>query len=148
MKVCSKCGQNKPFSEYFVRDKTTGRLHAQCKGCYKNSRKNFYAEHYAKYRALYLNRAKVRRERLRTEFRTKMLEYLSSKSCQECGEADIRVLELDHLDPKMKSFNISQAVKLGHSWATVLTEVDKCQVLCANCHKRRTAQQFNWYKAQ
>ena len=76
-----------------------------------------------------------------------MLEYLSDKSCADCGESDIRVLELDHLDPTTKVFSISQAVKLGHSWNSVMNEINKCQILCANCHKKRTAQQFGWYKA-
>jgi len=76
-----------------------------------------------------------------------MFEYMSTKACANCGEVDIRVLELDHLNPQTKRFTISQAVKLGYGWDDVLTEIKKCQVLCANCHKKRTAQQFNWYKA-
>lgn len=148
MKQCSKCSEYKDLSEYFIRDKESGRLHAQCKQCYKTHRQTFYAEHYAKYKSLYQNRASERRTRLRSEFRTNMLAYLSNKTCIVCGESDIRVLELDHLDPSAKNFTISQAVKLGRSWEEVLLEIKKCQVLCANCHKRRTAQQFGWYKAE
>ncbi len=148
MKKCSKCGVYKVLSDYFVRDKETGRLHAQCKECYRTHRQTFYAEHYAKYKLLYQRRANDRRIRMRNEFRTNMLAYLSNQQCVLCAESDIRVLELDHLDPTTKAFNISQAVKLGRSWQEVLNEIKKCQVLCANCHKRRTAQQFGWYKAE
>lgn len=76
-----------------------------------------------------------------------MLEFMTGKSCVDCGEDDIRVLELDHIVPSKKKFNISQAVTLGFSWEDVLLEIKKCRILCANCHKKRTAQQFNWYKA-
>jgi len=147
MKTCSKCGETKPLTDFFVKDKKTGRLHAQCKACYKLHRQSFYKDHYAKYKPLYLARAKVRREKLRLEFHTNMLAYLSNKCCVDCGENDIRVLELDHIDPSSKRFNISQAVRLGFSWNDVLAEIKKCRILCANCHKKRTAQQFDWYKA-
>jgi hypothetical protein len=147
MKTCTKCLAEKPESEYFVKDKNSGRLHAQCKFCYKEHRQSYQADHYAKYKDAYLLRAKLRRERLRAEFRMNMLKYMSGKACVECGEADIRVLEFDHLDPESKLFSVSQAVKLGYSWAQVLAEIKKCRMLCANCHKRRTAKQFNWYKS-
>lgn len=146
MKTCTKCGALKDESEYFVKDSRTGRLHAQCKLCYKEHRQGYYAQHYAKYKTAYLLRAKVRRTQLRNEFRSNMLEYLADKACSICGEADIRVLELDHLRPAEKHFSISQAVRLGYTWKEVLEEVKKCRVLCANCHKRHTAEQQDWYK--
>jgi 5-methylcytosine-specific restriction endonuclease McrA len=146
-KTCTKCGEDKLLSDYFVRDKKTGRMHAQCKECYKTHRQSYYTAHYQKYRQDYLERAKKSRNRLKTIFRTNMIAYLIDKSCVECGEHDARVLEFDHVDPSQKKFMISQAVKLGYAWKDVLQELKKCQVLCANCHKRRTATQFGWYKA-
>ncbi len=147
MKICTKCLAEKSESEYFVKDKKSGRLHAQCKLCYKEHRQSYYAHHYEKYKESYLLRAKAHREKLRAEFRSNMLQYMSDKACIDCDEADIRVLELDHIDPKSKLFNVSQAVKLGHTWKEVVAEIKKCRILCANCHKRRTAKQFNWYKS-
>ena len=75
-----------------------------------------------------------------------MLQLLQNRCCVDCGEKDIVVLEFDHLNPALKSFEISQAVRLGHSWSETLKEINKCEVVCANCHKKRTAKQFNWYK--
>lgn len=147
MPVCSKCSKEKRHEDFFLRDKKTGRYHAQCKACYKEHRQTYYANHYLKYKDSYLLRARTRRERLRTIFRANMLEFMSGKGCLDCGENDIRVLELDHISPENKSFSVSQAVKLGYSWDEVLVEIEKCQILCANCHKRRTAQQYQWYKA-
>ena len=145
-KVCSKCGIDKLLTNYYVKDSRSNRLHAQCKECYKEHRKTFYADHYAKYRELYRARANARRERLRKEFRENMLKYLRISECAICAEDDIRVLEFDHINPEEKSFSISQAVKLGRSWSEVEAEIKKCRVLCANCHKKHTASQANWYK--
>lgn len=146
VKICTKCFIEKPEADFFIKDKQSGRLHAQCKACYKAHRVSYYSAHYSKYHAEYLNRAKARREMLRNEFRRNMLEYLKKQACTICGESDIRVLEFDHLNPSEKSFNVSQAVRLGIKWSEVLLELEKCRVLCANCHKRHTASQAGWYK--
>ena len=148
MRTCTKCRIAKLESNFFIRDKTTGRLHSQCKLCYKEQRKINYAKHYAKYRQQYLVRAKIRRDLVRNEFHVNMLDYLSTKACIICGENDIRVLEFDHLDPQDKQFTISQAVRLGRNWQEILIEMAKCQVLCSNCHKKRTATQYKWYKSE
>lgn len=147
MKRCSKCRQEKDNSEFFMKNSATGRLHAQCKSCYRAQRKKTHAAHYAKNRDAYLLRAKRRRDELRRTFRENMLALLKNRECALCGENDIRVLEFDHLSPKSKGFSISQAVKLGHSWDVVIKEINKCQILCANCHKKRTAEQIGWYKS-
>lgn len=146
MKTCSKCGLSKAESEFFVKDKLRGRLHAQCKTCYQLHRQTYYKTHYTKYRESYLQRARARREKVRNTFHQNLLDYLANKACAECGENDIRVLEFDHLDPREKVFSVSQATKFGYSWEQTLAEIQKCRILCANCHKRRTASQFNWYK--
>lgn len=146
MRICTKCTIEKSETDFFVKDKVSGRLHAQCKECYKEHRKTFYAEHYEKYKPIYRKRAQARREMLRTEFREGILTYLTNKSCVICGESDIRTLEFDHLNPSEKLFSISQAVKLGYRWPKVIEEIKKCRILCANCHKKHTAMQSNWYK--
>jgi 5-methylcytosine-specific restriction endonuclease McrA len=145
MKVCSRCKIRKPESDFFVRDKNTGRRHAECKACYTERRKDFYHEHYRRYGDLYRQRAKARREKVRAELQTNLLKYLSDKRCVKCGENDPVVLEFDHLRPAEKSFGIARAISNGMKWSTILEEIKKCQILCANCHKRKTAQEFNWY---
>lgn len=147
MKVCSKCGITKNETEYFVKDSKTGRLHAQCKLCYKEHRKTYYATHYKKYGDIYRERAKMRRTKIKRELQLKLISYLKNKKCVTCGESDIRVLEFDHINTATKAFGISTAIRNGLEWSRILDEIAKCQVLCANCHKKRTAEQFGWFKA-
>jgi len=147
MKKCTKCNKEKSLTDFFVKDKNTGRLHAQCKKCYQLHRQTYHAQHYRKYKDQYLLRAKLRREKLRQEFRTNITQYLSDKTCVLCGENDIRTFEFDHMDPHNKKFSVSQGVRLGYSWEDILLEIKKCRILCANCHKKHTADQFGWYKS-
>lgn len=145
-KKCTKCGEIKPGNQFFVRNKSTGRLHAQCKICYQIHRLNYQRAHYEKYKDAYKTRAKAYRDKKRQEFRDQIYGFLINQSCNDCGESDIRVLEFDHLDKDKKAFSISQAFKLGKKPEEIDAEIKKCQILCANCHKKRTAKQFNWYK--
>jgi hypothetical protein len=93
-------------------------------------------EHYRANREKYIA-AEARRKRARVEERMRYLvDYLRSHPCVDCGEADPLVLEFDHLAGKR--FAISQGFS-GRNWQSVLDEIAKCDVVCANCHRRRTA---------
>lgn len=64
-------------------------------------------------------------------------EYKVQKGCSRCGyNKDPRALDLDHVSG-IKKAGISQLVA-NNSWETVLEELKKCVVLCANCHRAKT----------
>jgi len=144
-KVCSKCETEKSLDEFFFRNKKTGRRHAQCKGCYNNGRN--YKEHYEKYKEEYKERANDRIKTLLQENRGNMIDYLKKHSCVDCGETRIVVLEFDHLDRDKKEYGIAKMMK-HFTWDKIQKEMNKCEVVCANCHRVRTAKQFNWYKLE
>lgn len=69
---------------------------------------------------------------------------LNGAKCMDCGEADPVVLDFDHRDPSKKSFNITLAARSKGAKA-VLAEIELCDIVCKNCHARRTAKMFgNW----
>jgi len=69
--------------------------------------------------------------------------YLLCHPCVDCGEPDPVVLEFDHVRG-VKAFTIGQDA--GHVGRDLLIEeIKKCDVRCANCHRRRTAVQLGWY---
>lgn len=82
----------------------------------------------------------------RKKLRGIVLEYLDTHPCVVCGELDPIVLEFDHLDPSTKYGSIADLVGRTHGEATIRREIEKCQVLCANCHRRKTAKQLGYYK--
>ena len=71
------------------------------------------------------------------------MTYLSENPCVDCSEADIVVLQFDHLYDK--KFNVAQMV-FSHGLEKLQEEVTKCEVRCANCHTRKTARDFGWTK--
>lgn len=67
-----------------------------------------------------------------------VLEHLASHPCIDCGLGDPVVLEFDHVRGRKRG-DVSVLVGNGCSEATVLAEIAKCEVRCANCHRRQTA---------
>ena len=56
--------------------------------------------------------------------------------CIKCGESDPIVLDFHHRDKKQKKFQLIGSNCYSRSKASILTEINKCDVLCANCHRR------------
>lgn len=69
------------------------------------------------------------RERLK-----KRIIYVMGDKCQCCGYSKCQsALELHHVNPKEKSFTVSNNTNRG--WETVVQEIKKCTLVCANCHR-------------
>lgn len=71
--------------------------------------------------------------------------YLLEHPCIGCGESNPIALEFDHRDDSDKTIEVSKMVNLGYSIENIKNEIAKCDVRCANCHRIRTAKQYNWY---
>ena len=74
-------------------------------------------------------------KRRRRDNLQRVLDYLKTHPCVDCGEDDPIVLEFDHLRDKVANISAMR----GHPWWKMLLEIAKCEVVCANCHRRRTA---------
>lgn len=66
--------------------------------------------------------------------RQRLLDYLGGK-CAKCGSRER--LEFDHINPELKTVNISHNV----TFAAMQVELDKCQLLCNNCHRQKSKEE-------
>lgn len=73
-----------------------------------------------------------------------MIDYLTFHPCVDCGESNIIVLQFDHLRDKRNM--VSYLVSESYSMKRVLDEIAKCEVVCANCHLKRTAERQGNYR--
>lgn len=137
------CHEDKPESAFALRSRATGELQSHCRACHAAYRRG----HYLADRAAYIAREVARVDGYRKQNRALILEYLSTHPCVECGESDPIVLDFDHRDPSAKRLDVSRLANRKR-WPQVLAETEKCDVRCASCHRRRTAQQFNWRRAR
>ena len=141
MKCCAKCQKNKPLSEFAFKNKRKGWLVSYCKEC----NRSYQRDHYKNHRLDYHTKRKEWRAKFRTEIRKKIIEYFLAHPCVDCGEKDYAVLEFDHVRGEKKS-NVASLIGNDTSWLVIKQEIDKCEIRCANCHKRKSAKQFGWYK--
>ena len=76
--------------------------------------------------------------RFRPGNRAALREWLDDQErtlrCQLCGFADYRALQFHHQDSQEKHANVADMIRSGLSRQSILREVAKCIVLCANCH--------------
>lgn len=81
---------------------------------------------------------KAHKEAVYTRFMEFVTEYFMHHPCEDCGIADPIVLDFDHVRGD-KRHNVSKLAKDGYSWEAIMAEIAKCDVVCSNCHRRRTA---------
>ena len=99
--------------------------------------------HYAKHREKVIAKAKLYSKAAKSRVRAFINAHLVANPCVDCGEADIVVLEFDHIGDD-KKFNISDATRHGYGMDKVIAEIAKCEVRCANCHRKKTYERGGW----
>lgn len=151
MKTCTKCLVIKDLSDFPVRNKRTGRLHTNCFLCIKKAarqwaennraRKSKYAQEY--YRK---NEGATRRQKTWGSRHLGIRDWLialKSNPCFDCGKSfHFSVMDLDHVRGT-KLFAISSMHGRAISDDDFLSEIQKCDLVCSNCHRLRTWRRNN-----
>jgi hypothetical protein len=135
-KLCSRCKSEKTYDDFQSRESKNGyRVNSWCKVCHgehqKIAREPKKKESNRRIQELRAIRREVVRELI--------VEHLKQNPCLKCGQTNILCLDFDHRQPNLKSFCISQAVNLVPSIKRLKDEIAKCDILCANCHRIKTA---------
>lgn len=139
MKICRRCNETKLVTDFNFKIKEKGILQSYCKNCTRL----YIQSHYKNNRQYYLLKARKRNKKLKLVIQKYLWGYLLNHHCLDCGEKDPIVLEFDHM--KMKLMAVSKLISYGSIYK-IQQEVKKCEVRCANCHRRKTALQYSWYK--
>jgi hypothetical protein len=126
LKVCSGCSAEKPLSDFpSDKSKSDGR-HSRCKECHKK-----------RYRTL--DRAVINarftpwsREQRRSNKKL-AVEFMGGK-CSRCGIVGPAVIyDFHHIDPTTKKANVGRL--MSNSFANIKIELEKCSMVCFNCHR-------------
>jgi hypothetical protein len=71
----------------------------------------------------------------RKNLKQRALALFGSKCCICAYDRCSAALEFHHLDPSKKDFSISQAYANPKKWETIVAELEKCILVCSNCHR-------------
>lgn len=119
MRICKSCDQELPLTEFYKNGPSTGGRLLRCKKCVVKR----YAESVSR---------RAKRDRLYFQ------QIKLARGCADCGfRGHPAALEFDHLPGAVKLYRI--AAMAGLKRELVDAEIAKCEVVCANCHRVRTA---------
>ena len=139
-KTCTLC-HRRLNAKFFNKHSTRADgLQSACRECNKAKSRVYYRSNSDKHKVSVL----ANKQRRIKENQVRLADYLYSHPCVDCGEADLVVLEFDHVKGQ-KAGDVCSMMQAGCSWTTILSEINKCDVRCANCHRRRTARAEGYY---
>jgi hypothetical protein len=120
-RICGGCRRRRELTEFH-------RQQSWCKQC--------RAEYIRDRGELHRRQTRAARDRRRAVARGHVLGLLTKARCADCGLADPLVLEFDHIGNK--TAGVSFLVREGYRLARIKAEIACCEIVCANCHRRRT----------
>lgn len=127
-KLCSKCGETKLLTEFNKSSKRKDGVQVWCRPCTKSVNNEKYATDHT-------HRSRIRKNNEKEVQKCKdlLLEF-KSVGCTLCPEKEPVALDLHHLDEETKDANVSDLMRRGTK--KLIAEMNKCVVLCANCHRK------------
>lgn len=140
-KICTKCTKEKSLEDFNFKNKTKGIKQAQCKEC----QSIYFKKHYSKNVEKYCKRARTSNPAAKKRNREFIISYLLEHSCVDCEETDIVVLDFDHVIGEKRE-TVSTMARSPYSIKSIKEEIGKCEIRCANCHRRRHSKENGFYK--
>lgn len=133
MKICTTCKVEKEKIEFNKNKSRKDGLNNICRSCSNLRSRKYYTENTDHHRRVVSKRKKIVRENNQEKF----LSFIKEQKCTDCGTTDYRVFEFDHINDD-KFANVSLLLNTGYSWNIIQEEMNKCEIVCANCHRIRT----------
>ena len=144
MRRCCVCKEEKELDEFRIKkyNKSGEPIYqAICIDC----NKEYQREHYRRNKKLYKAKAREYDKKYKIAVYEFLLEFCRG-GCEYCDEREFACLQFNHLEPEVKDFNIAMMISNKMPLQRIREEIEKCEVVCANCHMKITAEQFGWYK--
>lgn len=129
MKFCGQCKTDKSEDEFNKNKSRKDGLNTMCRDCSNKNSRKYYQEN-TDYHKKYIVQQNRRR---RTENR-QLVNQLKEVGCRFCPEKEVCCLDFHHIENK--DMEISVMIRAGYSEESILKEIDKCILVCANCHRK------------
>lgn len=127
-KKCTCCGEEKNIENFSFKNKSKGIRHSRCKECTRKKDNEYYRNNKARQENVKLNK-----EYIIERNKSFIEDYKKHNKCKKCGIAKFYILDFHHRNSEDKEFEISRM--RDYSLEKIQLEIDKCDLLCANCHR-------------
>ena len=127
-KLCTDCREILPIDQFSKNKQKKDGLNYRCKTC----QRIYFKNHYQNNKQYYIDKASEQTEKY-LEIIEEVKQDKLKGGCSVCGVYHPAILDFHHIDPTKKDFTIAQS--RTKSKEKFLRELDKCIVLCSNCHR-------------
>lgn len=141
LKVCTICKDPKLLSDFNNKKSSVDGKQPQCRECGKKKSKDYYNYNKEFHKSEILKRKK-KQIQINRQF---VYGYVKSNGCLDCPEKEPCCLDFDHVRGEKRE-NISIMINSGFSLQSIKDEIDKCELRCSNCHRKRTSKDQGWYR--
>lgn len=129
IKKCRQCSIEQPIENFYNQSSGKFGVTSKCKSCTGKNQKLWRKDNKEYNQKFHLN--------WRKERKLKAIKYLGGK-CEHYGLIDITdVYDFHHVDPSQKDDIMASIME--RKWEVIEIELNKCILLCSNCHRREHA---------
>ena len=129
-KECSHCKKSLSITDFRWKNKDKGIRQSRCPDCHSEYQKKYYKDNWKKVTSKIYSAKKTRSTSIKDYVRE-----IKERGCNRCGEKRIPTIEFHHENSEEKEHNVSRMLQGNYGLETVKKEIDKCEVICANCHR-------------
>lgn len=141
MKYCPVCKKEKDFSLFGLNKSSNDGYQSYCHSCARE----YAQQNYQNKRQYYFDKEKRNKEHYLRWGRNYIWDYLLKHPCIDCGESDPLILEFDHVRG-IKDKAVLDMMASHVSKERLVAEINKCDIRCCNCHRRKSAFQLGWWR--
>ncbi len=135
-KTCCDCGLSKPVNLFNVKRSA---FQPYCRSCQSDRHKIWYRENQKSHSKKCTESAKIRKANFR-----RVVDAKKAVACADCHkEYPVICMDFDHVSG-VKIANVSFLASGRNSESKLMAELEKCEVVCSNCHRIRTAKRGGW----
>lgn len=146
---CSKCkSATEPTTEFYYPSQIKSGKFSWCKGCFYSHVKDHRHKYKEQERAYNQKRYRLGldvdyRKRWREDRYKKLNVFKEANPCMDCSNFFPAVcMDFDHRQRATKLGDVAKLIGSNQSWEVIEAEIAKCDLICANCHRIRTAQRL------
>jgi hypothetical protein len=144
-RCCYSCGQKKELSEYSKNSKGRDGLDWYCRECKKDKASKYYKQTIEKCKEEERDKQeksqqsqrykdRVLYNKIKRDKNRQYIQDIKSSGCCICQEKTLQCLDFHHINPNDKEHQISNMI--AFSLENILIEIQKCVIVCANCHRK------------
>lgn len=127
-KFCSLCEKDKDIELFSFKNKEKGIRSSWCKSCHKEKAREAHVKGW--------DRILKKRKEKHQERKNWFNEYKSKQVCSKCPENHPGCLDFHHTNPEEKEMEVTMMLSGKWSLDRIKKEIEKCIVLCSNCHRK------------